>query len=460
MLLDQQNMFQTQFRRAVTSAAKSRINTTTITAATATIGIAGYKYHSYHNNTKKSQHTQPPTLLTHFHTLASVPDTTTTNNVYTPRQTELIVTETDETPKAEGQKQAKKTPASQAPDRSCIDDGRQQVEVPIRVFPSFVPITLEEANKLGPAGQVRYVFEHIADFFRNRVDDISYLFTGEIQDQLHDPSRYEDAYAQKDPKMPFNAYYESIYRGWYDTHAIRMKTGGTVPRFDYSKWLLFNPRPQVYFDMIVPDGNDPNAEKIPERIVVQLYYDYLPNCTQNMIGLCDGFIDTDRFISYNHTYVHRVDHGHAFFAGDVLKRNGSEGTPFFANHEHKYLADERFNLPHDGPGCVVLDNRGPNTNTSHFFITQRAMPELEGKYMVIGHVLSGIETVRKIDNVPTDEEGKPLYPIKILKSGILINNVQKDDPFEELKKEVPQMKDRVATLTPPPVENNPDFIYP
>jgi cyclophilin family peptidyl-prolyl cis-trans isomerase len=456
-------MFQTQLKRSV--------KPLLLGATAVTVAATTSKY--FPTPKPPSAHFSRP-FLSQIHPLASSAqgDNTNTPSVtqpivsppsYAPLRTEIDTPEPEyivrQRQLAEERKNAgkTKTPAEKSESRRFIDDGMQQVEVPVRVFPNWVPITIEQAEKAGPLGYLRYSAEHIADFVRNRVDDISYLFTGEIQAQLTDMTRYESSYREKNPLLIFNPYYEAIYRGLHDSHSISMKTGGSVPRFDYSEWLLLHPRPQVYLDMLVPplDGSEPK----PERITIQLYYDYLPLSTQNFVGLCDGFIDADRFLSYTHGLVHRIDHGHAFFAGDVLKRDGTAGIPFITNQLNKYLRDERFNIPHDGPGCVVMDNSGPDTNTSHFFITQRAMPELEGKYMVIGHVIDGMDVVRRVDGIPTENDGKPKIPVKILKSGILVRD-EKDDAFATFKAKIPEFKDRKVEITPNAVDNNPNFLYP
>lgn len=54
-----------------------------------------------------------------------------------------------------------------------------------------------------------------------------------------------------------------------------------------------------------------------------------------------------------------------------------------------------------------MANSGPNTNGSQFFITFSHAPHLDGKHVVFGRVESGMNVLRLMEKVATDDEDKP-----------------------------------------------------
>lgn len=67
------------------------------------------------------------------------------------------------------------------------------------------------------------------------------------------------------------------------------------------------------------------------------------------------------------------------------------------------------------PAILLL---GPNTNGSQFFITTIATPWLDGRHVVFGKVLEGMNFVRDIENLPTKHD-KPKEDVIIADCGVL-----------------------------------------
>jgi cyclophilin family peptidyl-prolyl cis-trans isomerase len=65
-----------------------------------------------------------------------------------------------------------------------------------------------------------------------------------------------------------------------------------------------------------------------------------------------------------------------------------------------------------------MANSGPDTNGSQFFITLGDTPHLDGKHVVFGRVLEGMDVVGRISSYGSTQ-GTPSEKIKIIKCGKL-----------------------------------------
>ena len=64
-----------------------------------------------------------------------------------------------------------------------------------------------------------------------------------------------------------------------------------------------------------------------------------------------------------------------------------------------------------------MANAGPNTNGSQFFITTVPTPWLDGKHVVFGQVVEGMDVVKKIETYGSSPMGQTSRKISIENCG-------------------------------------------
>jgi len=156
----------------------------------------------------------------------------------------------------------------------------------------------------------------------------------------------------------------------------------------------------------------------PAQIQIGLYGRVVPRTTQNFYKLCLGPVEDvngKTLQGYPGSPFHRVIPNFMIQGGDFTRGDGRGGASIYGNK----FADEGLRAPnakkHTGPGDLSMANSGPDTNGSQFFITVAKTPWLDGKHVVFGKVIQGMDTVNKIVSQPRNAADRPDSEVLISK---------------------------------------------
>ncbi|KAJ9565306.1 hypothetical protein OSB04_001272 [Centaurea solstitialis] len=167
---------------------------------------------------------------------------------------------------------------------------------------------------------------------------------------------------------------------------------------------------KVFFDVEI-------AGKPAGRIVFGLFGKTVPKTAENFRALCTGekgIGKSGKPLHYKGSVFHRIITSFMIQGGDFTLGDGRGGESIYGEK----FNDENFKIKHTGPGLLSMANAGKNTNGSQFFITTVTTSWLDGRHVVFGKVLSGMDVVYKME-AEGSQSGTTKSKVTIADSGEL-----------------------------------------
>jgi len=166
--------------------------------------------------------------------------------------------------------------------------------------------------------------------------------------------------------------------------------------------------PQVFFEISI--GGESKG-----RMVFELFADVVPETAENFRCLCTGERGrgaSGKRLNFLGSVFHRIISNVGCVGGDITMGDGTGGESIYGH----MFKDENFDVKHTEPGMLSMANSGPNSNGSQFLITTATCPQLDGKHVAFGKIVSGLDVLMLLEACDA-EEGVPTQRILVLDCG-------------------------------------------
>ena len=277
---------------------------------------------------------------------------------------------------------------------------------------AFIGVNIKPTTKLLYFRTI--AFANLEDFenAENGLKDLIALFasngqenTQEVNDTINYLKELIDSrkkiFEEKNKKFS-----RAIYRQVFFNNK-NMKEKILVPGIDP------NPlNPFVFFEIQIENDNI-------GKIEFELFKDVVPITVENFRNLC---IEAQEGLTYKNSCINKIIKDFVI-GGGILKNSNEEKKCIYG----KYFDDENYTYCHCRRGLLTMDNDGKNKNNSKFLITLKHIPWFDGKHVVFGQVIKGMEIIKQIEDIETDNDDKPLKRITIINCGEIINKEKEEN---------------------------------